>query len=60
MIPLVADTFMQESYNSNRDPLYVEYVLVIDNGIYKSMGSNIKAVHQFSINLVNNLNLVSI
>lgn len=50
---------IKEPYNANRQSSFVELVLVVDNGVYKKFGEDLKAVHKYCKDMVNVINSVS-
>ncbi|XP_055606084.1 disintegrin and metalloproteinase domain-containing protein 12-like [Uranotaenia lowii] len=55
--PTAPTEAFQFAYKSNANSLFVELVLVIDNGLYRADG-NLQRIHKYCLNLVNIMNTI--
>lgn len=55
-----AENSLEVPYNANETSLYIELVIVIDNGMYKFLGKSLDKTHKYCKDMVNIVNSVSV
>lgn len=55
-----AEAEVLEPYNANENSSCVKLVIVVDNGVYRSMDSDLEKVHHYCKDVANFMNAVSL
>lgn len=56
----IIENSLEAPYNANETSLYIELVIVVDNGMYKFLNQDLDKTHKYCKDMINIVNSVSV